>query len=84
MTEMDKLEKGLAERGINYLRRPLNGGEQILVYDDKEELQWDAVCGPYTYGGPEGLLETMGLNFPDECDDDVTGYLTADQILEVL
>jgi len=86
MTEMDKLEKGLKERGMNYLRRPLNDGEQILVFDDQERLQWDAVCGPYTYGGPDGLLETMGLDLPDEQDedDDVVGWLTADQILRVL
>ena len=86
MTEMDKLEQGLQEKGINYLRhtRGWDFTDQILVYNDENEVAWDAICGAYSYGGPEGLLEVMGLTISPDNEDDVEGYLTAEDILGVL
>lgn len=54
---------------------------------------WSAsvVCGPYSYGGPEGRYEMAVLNPEGDMDyenpvspDDVTGWLTADGVTELL
>lgn len=54
---------------------------------------WSAsvICGPYTYGGPEGRYEMAVLNPEGDIDsenpvspDDVTGWLTADGVKELL
>lgn len=76
MSEMDKLAEGLTAKGLIYERRPLYDGEQIICG------QWDAVCHYFSYGHEDGLLEVMGL--PALCDDDVCGWLTAEEILAVL
>ena len=76
MTEMEKLEQGLIERGIDYTKRALNGGQQIIVND----WDWDAVCHKDSYGHEEGLIEVMGCIVDDD-EDDVEGWLTAEEIL---
>jgi hypothetical protein len=73
--EMDKLAEGLNERNFKYLVHPLQGGLQIDCGD------WDAICHDYSFGHENGLLEVMGL---PQCDDDVIGYLTAEQVLEMV
>lgn len=75
LAEMDKLAKGLDEKGIEYTRKPLYDGEQILV-----EGHWDAICHRGSYGHEDGLLEIMGDIVQNE-DDSVEGCLTADEIL---
>lgn len=72
--ELAKLAIGLQKRGIVYTLRPLHGGLQIVCNG------WDAVCHDYSYGHEEGLLEIMGILVAD-FEDDVEGYLTADEIL---
>ena len=75
LTEMDKLEKGLIQKGLEYIRRPLDDGEQIICGN------WDAFCYGHSYGHEDGLLEIMGDIV--ECGyDRVEGYLTAEEILE--
>ena len=76
MTEMEKLEQGLIERGIDYTKRALHGGQQIIV----EDMNWDAVCHEFSYGHERGLIEIMG-SIVDNDDDDVEGWLTAEEIL---
>ena len=74
--EIEKLAKGLEEKGIMYISHPLYDGFQIVT--DK----WDAVCHSGSYGHEQGLLEIMGNIVRG--DDAVEGYLTAEDILERL
>lgn len=81
MTEIMALAKGLEDRGISYTSHFLHGGTQIKCDT------WDAVCHSFSYGGNQGLLETMGLNINNCCeydDDGVMGFLTAQDILDYL
>ncbi len=100
MTEMDKLEEYLKEKGYNYTRGRrfceetdrfyrevlhTDGGEQINVYSDKGRCLWDAICGDGSYGYKQGLLEIMGsIVNKREDGDSVVGYLTAQDIIERL
>lgn len=84
MKEMDKLEDYLDVKGYNYKRKPLYDGEQIIVYDNRGVRRWDAVCHSGSYGGKRGLLEIMGDIVLDVVEDDVEGYLTAQDIIERL
>lgn len=79
LNELFKLAAGLSARGKKVEVRSLCGGAQVLVYNDKNEVEWDAICHSYSYGGDRGLIEIMGG--PVEDSDDVEGYLTADEIL---
>lgn len=60
MTEMDKLDAMLTERGIEhtYDRNYQDCGTQIIVYEHGERA-WDAVCTRFSYGGKDGYLEVM-------------------------
>ena len=72
--EMDKLAAGLTESGIPFTYKPLFEGVQIRCRG------WDAVCHESSYGNEEGLIEIMGsIVQPD--DEDVEGWLTAEEIL---
>lgn len=80
MTEMDKLDAMLTERGIEhtYDRDFQDCGTQIIVYEHGERA-WDAVCTRFSYGGKDGLLEAMAENLPTE----VEGWLTAEQVMQM-
>ena len=77
LSEMDKLEWYLVEHEIKYERtqekKPGYG-----IFDQIRCGGWDAVCHDFSYGGKDGLLETMGM---PEDNGDVTGYLTADDVI---
>lgn len=75
--EMDKLAAGLTEKGIQFTYKPLFDGVQIWCSD------WDAVCHWFSYGHEKGLLEIMGSIVQSD-DDDVEGWLTAEEILSRL
>lgn len=74
--EIVKLARGLKARGIAYNMRARDDGLQIIADE------WDAVCFRGTYGAERGLLEAMGRVITGN--DDVEGYLTADEILRRL
>lgn len=74
--EIAKLARGLKNRGIAYTMRTHADGLQIVVDS------WDAVCFTGSYGAQRGLLEAMGRVITGN--DDVEGYLTADEILRRL
>ena len=87
MTEMNKLEEYLKEKGFNYERRDWDKpGEatswdpmdwhQIRVYKDDVQI-WDVVCHYGSYGSERGLLEGAGEIFSG----DVEGHLTADDVI---
>ena len=79
-SEMDKLEAYLKENDINYTRTT----EEKLGFGMFDQIKcggWDVVCHKYSYGGEEGLLESYGM---PEDDGDVTGFMTAADIIERL
>ena len=74
--EIAKLARGLKDRGIAYNMRVRDDGLQIVA--DK----WDVVCFTGSYGAQRSLLEAMGRVITGN--DDVEGYLTADEVLRRL
>lgn len=86
LTEMNKLEEYLKEKGIGYERVDrcgvdCNGKEildwhQIRVYEYDIQV-WDVVCHYGSYGSERGLLEGAGEIFSG----DVEGHLTADDVI---
>lgn len=90
LRELNKLEKYLQKHGYYYRRidkEPSRPGllgydelHQIRVYEDEtyNHQLWDVICHRGSYGYTQGLLETMGM---PEDGNDVTGYLTADEVI---
>ena len=85
VNEMNKLEKYLREHRYLYGRTNLWDGEQIIVYGDSvRDIAWDVICCSISYGGKDGLLEVMGNIVPEDHNDDVVGYLTAKDVIEMI
>jgi hypothetical protein len=86
MSELDKLEKYLIEKGFDFFREDENGEywekHQIVVYDKNGERQWDAICQRGSYGFQEGLIEIYGTIVTEEDGDSVCGWLTADDVIK--
>ena len=77
--EADKLAKGLLENGIEFYYYDCWDGVQICCDG------WDVICHSGSYGHEQGLLEVMGtVARVDDDDDDVEGWLTAEEILQRL
>ena len=94
MSELDKLEAYLKDKGIPYTRedaelmRDSQGftlrtpRHQIIVNDSEGRRQWDAICQRGSYGYSEGLLEVMGSPVVREEDgDSICGWLTAEDVI---
>lgn len=81
--EMDLLEEYLNEKKINYKRCDVYNGVQIIVYGEKGNRKWDAICHESSYGHEKGLLEIMG-NIVDKrrVGDSVEGCLTAQDVID--
>ena len=77
-TEMTKLAQALTINNIPFKERPLFNGVQIIGDG------WDAICHDYSYGHEDGLIEVMGLDDGSNRDDDVIGYLTAEDVLKMV
>lgn len=73
----DKMEKLLIENNIQYTRRSLYEGWQFYI----NGTDGDIVCHGGSYGGKDGLWESMGFDWDDE---DVTGHLTAQEVINRL
>lgn len=85
MEELNKLEAYLKEHNYNYERRSVFGdNDQIVVFDSNGKRAWDVVFNKYSYGYASGLLEAMGKEVVRVVDDEVEGYLTAQDIIERL
>lgn len=87
LSELDKLEKYLKTAEILYERVDEDSFHQIRVYhtegrtSGKKFVQdWDAICHPGSYGYENGLIEVMG-SISENGENDVEGYLTADEII---
>ena len=76
-TEMMELAFGLRDRGIEFSTKSFCDGIQIVVGD----WDWDAICHSGSFGHENGLIEVMGL---PQCQDDVIGYLTAEDVLKMV
>lgn len=89
MDELNKLEEYLKEHGIKYDRNDREKTEktldfhQIVVYDDEKPI-WDVVCHTGSYGYEQGLLEIMGSIVSSYAENEVEGWLTADEIIKRL
>lgn len=87
MTEMEKLEKYLKEKGFIFRREQTkianNDWDQIIVYNKNGDRQWDAVCNWGSYGHEKGLLEIMG-SIVKPGGESVEGWLTAEDIIKRL
>lgn len=57
---------------------------QIIVYDEKGNREWDAICHYGSYGFEKGLLEIMGTIVNVNSGDSVEGWLTAEDIIKRL
>ena len=75
--EMMKLAFGLYDRGIEFSTKSFFDGIQFIIGD----WDWDAICHSGSYGHENGLIEVMGL---PQCQDDVIGYLTAEDVLKMV
>ena len=73
----DEMEKLLIENGIKYTRQPLYEGWQFYIHG----TYGDIICHKGSYGSDDGLWESMGFDWDDE---DVTGYLTAEEVIDRL
>ena len=94
LEELNKLQKYLDENNIPYERidKPslpalpgmiaIGGRHQINAKDENGDVIWDAICHYGSYGYEEGLLEVMGEKLIGH--DDVEGYLTADDVIEMI
>ena len=76
-TEMMKLAFGLYDRGIEFKAKSFFDGIQFIIGD----WDWDAICHSGSFGHENGLIEVMGL---PQCQDDVIGYLTAEEVLKMV
>ena len=95
-SELDKLEGYLRKNNIDYERieepNVINidgyecdyGRHQIIVYNTKNKILFDAICQRGSYGFEDGLLEVMGSAVVDRAKDgdSVAGWLTAEQVIE--
>ena len=73
----DEMEVLLAKNSIKYTRKRLYKGWQFYIHG----TNGDIVCHNHSYGGYNGLWESMGFDWDDE---DVTGYLTAEEVVNRL
>lgn len=73
----DEMEKLLIENGIKYTRQLLYEGWQFYIHG----TYGDIVCHGGSYGGDDGLWESMGFVWDEG---DVTGRLTAEDIVRML
>jgi hypothetical protein len=90
MTEFEKLSNWLTMNGYKvkefHKEMMINGQDysdhRIEVYNNDGERVWDAICQRGSYGFNKGLLEVMGSYILGH--DDVEGWLTADDVIEML
>jgi hypothetical protein len=80
--EMHRLANMLGGANIPYEIRELWGGLQI-VYPNGDDFVCSVVQDAFSYGGPNGYLEIMGLLTEEEGESDsVKGWLTAEDVFE--
>ena len=73
----DNMEGLLIANNIKYTRERLYEGWQFFI----DGTDGDIVCHRGSYGGRDGLWESMGFDWDEE---DVTGHLTAQEVVSRL
>ena len=73
----DEMEKLLIENNIKYRRKRCYEGWQFFI----DGTYGDIICHNCSYGGNDGLWESMGFVWDDG---DVSGYLTAQEVINRL
>lgn len=76
-----KLASKLWAAGFKYDLTSCYDGTQVILYDSREKRVADTICHSGSYGHEDGLLELYGLGVQNE-DDDVEGWLTADEVFK--
>lgn len=98
LTQLDKLEKYLQDNDFEYERIDEDSVKvktsdsfywtadrhQIVVPSLGDDYKLDAVCHRGSYGADKGLLEVMGTIVPDGYYDTVMGWMTADEVIELI
>lgn len=82
MTEMTKLATLLAKADIPFelVAWVCNDEPTIQICSpSRVDCLVDAVCHHFSYGGQYGYLEVMGSVNPQQPNDDVVGWLTANE-----
>lgn len=96
LTQLDWLEEYLKTNGISYVRVDLDDEDldrhdycrvkfdhhQLIIYDERGDRLWDAICQRGSYGAEEGLLEIYGEIVNPMAGDSVEGWLTAKDVIE--
>lgn len=84
MPEITKLAILLAKNNVPFELVAWDcGGPTIQIASpSKENCVVDAICYKYSYGGPSGLLEVLGSANPNCPNEDVAGWLTANEALQ--
>ena len=77
--EFFRLKEMLEKENIPFIFRDLYDGFQIC-YPDVENKVCSVIEHGGSYGHNQDLLEIMGLITDEETDDDVLGYLTAENV----
>lgn len=95
LTELNRLEEYLKVNGIPYERISKDTEydpehhyikelerHQLIVYDERGNRLWDAICHEGSYGAEEGLLEIYGEIVSPMAGDSVEGWLTAKDVIK--
>ena len=87
MKEIDRLAFLLERDDIPFEREEVSTVPGIeltrIQYPCDKDFVCSAIQGTYSYGGKMNLIEIMGLLTPkEEEQDEVVGYLTADEVYE--
>lgn len=82
--EIFKLKEMLENENIPFECRELFDGFKIIIYNKSHNsVICDCIENRYSYGSEQDLLEIMGaLTLEEEKDDNVLGYLTAEEVFK--
>lgn len=80
-TQMERLMIALKALEVPFeiTKNHVENTDQVW-YPSKAEAVCDVICHKYSYGGPQGLLEIMGLVDEEKTGDSVEGWLTAKEV----
>lgn len=88
LKELDKLQEYLQKNHYNFLRKDIFRDpcdvHQIIVFDENEKRDWDAISHYGSFGADQGLLEIMGRRLVRIKNSEVEGWLTAQDIIDRL
>lgn len=76
--EIFKLVQFFDNNRLSYTLEYLFGGYKFAPASQ----EWDVICHDFSYGHELGLLELMGSLVSEDYDDEVEGWLTAEDIID--